>query len=423
MTLKNNRAPLLCYVKLCATFESHWWIHIKVTVRKRPIWVRIGVFLSCMILKVDWWPWKNRTSLLCFAKLCASFRSHQWIQTGVTVRKCSVRVEIGEFLVRVILKFDGWSWKTIGHFFYATSRFAHHFIGISESKLELQSGNALFGLIFFFVPCDLEIWCITMKKKPGIGHLFYVTPSFVHHFVAIGEFKLELQSGNARFGWKSVFFVPRDLEIRRMTLKNKRAPLLRHIKLCASFRSHLWIQTGVAVRKRSIWVKIGISCRVWPWNLTDDLEKQEGASRICYFKICASFHSQRWIQTEITVCKRPIWVKIDDLLSRVTLKFDGWPWKTRGASPMPHQALCIISSPYVNSNSSYGPETAKLCPDLCDLDCAQCFTLITYSVRKRGACVVVFICKVPNVMICCINCCYKAVISQLMNWYDAWNCP
>ena len=29
-----------------------------------------------------------------------------------------------------------------------------------------------------------------------MGHLFYATSSFVHHFVAIGEFNLELQSGN-----------------------------------------------------------------------------------------------------------------------------------------------------------------------------------------------------------------------------------
>ena len=26
MTFKNNRAPLLCYFKLCAAFRSHWWI-------------------------------------------------------------------------------------------------------------------------------------------------------------------------------------------------------------------------------------------------------------------------------------------------------------------------------------------------------------------------------------------------------------
>ena len=30
------------------------------------------------------------------------------------------------------------------------------------------------------------------------------------------------------------------------------------------------------------------------------------------------------------VRKRPIWVKIGDVLYRVTLKFDGWPWKTIG---------------------------------------------------------------------------------------------
>ena len=30
------------------------------------------------------------------------------------------------------------------------------------------------------------------------------------------------------------------------------------------------------------------------------------------------------------VRKRPVWVKIGDVLSHVTLKFDGWPWKTIG---------------------------------------------------------------------------------------------
>ena len=50
--------------------------------------------------------------------------------------------------------------------------------------------------------------------------------------------------------------VPCDLEIWRMTLKNNRAPLQCNFKLCASFRSHRWFQTGVTVRKRPIWVKI-----------------------------------------------------------------------------------------------------------------------------------------------------------------------
>ena len=39
---KNNRALLLCYSQLCASFRSHWWIQTSwVTVRKRPIWVKI----------------------------------------------------------------------------------------------------------------------------------------------------------------------------------------------------------------------------------------------------------------------------------------------------------------------------------------------------------------------------------------------
>ena len=113
--------------------------------------------------------------------------------------------QIQQFLEPVTLKFDGWPWKTTGHLFYATS-------------------------------------------------------SFVQHFVAIGEFKLGLQSGNAQWGSKSTNFLV-----------------------------------------------------VWPWNLTDNLEKK-----------CTSSKQ--------------------------------------------HQALCIISLPYVNSNWSYSPEMAKWGHDLCDLD-------------------------------------------------------
>ena len=40
-----------------------------------------------------------------------------------------------------------------------------------------------------------------------IEHLFYATSSFVQHFIPIGEFKFELQSGNAQFGSKSTIFL------------------------------------------------------------------------------------------------------------------------------------------------------------------------------------------------------------------------
>ena len=98
MTLENNRASLLCCFKLCATFHSHWWIQTGVTVRKRPNLGQIGRFLEpcdlaiwCMTLK------NNRAPLLCYFKIYASFRSHRWIQAGVTVRKRPIWVKIDDF--------------------------------------------------------------------------------------------------------------------------------------------------------------------------------------------------------------------------------------------------------------------------------------------------------------------------------------
>ena len=95
-----------------------------------------------------------------------------------------------------------------------------------------------------------------------IKQLFYVTSSFMHQFVAICGFKLELQSVSLNSGQNGKFSSPCDLEVWQMTLKNNRAPLLCHFKICASFYSHQWIQTGVAVWKCSNQVKIGnfLSC-------------------------------------------------------------------------------------------------------------------------------------------------------------------
>ena len=61
------------------------------------------------------------------------------------VRKRPIWVKICDILSRVTLKFDGWPWKTIGHLFFAVSSFVQHFIAIGEFKLELLSANAQFG--------------------------------------------------------------------------------------------------------------------------------------------------------------------------------------------------------------------------------------------------------------------------------------
>ena len=87
----------------------------------------------------------NRAPLLCYFKLCAPFHSHWWIQTGVTVQKRPIWVKFDDFYSRVILKFDGLPWKTIGHLFYSTSSYVHHLLAIGDFKLEIQSWNDQFG--------------------------------------------------------------------------------------------------------------------------------------------------------------------------------------------------------------------------------------------------------------------------------------
>ena len=69
---------------------------------------------------------------------------------------------------------------------------------------------------FSWVTLKFDRW-----PSKTIGHLFYATSSFVYHFIDIGEFKLELQSENAQSRSKSTIFLA-----------------------------------------------------MWPWNLTDDLQKQ-----------------------------------------------------------------------------------------------------------------------------------------------------
>ena len=51
ITLKNNRVPLLCYFKLCASFYSYPWIRTGVTSRKRYV-------LTSVTLTVDLWHWR-----------------------------------------------------------------------------------------------------------------------------------------------------------------------------------------------------------------------------------------------------------------------------------------------------------------------------------------------------------------------------
>ena len=122
-----------------------------------------------------------------------------------------------------------WPWnsmdnlvKAIGHLFYTMSSFVHPFKSMGEFKLELQSGNTKFrskSSIF----CPVWSWNLTDRwTSKTIRHIFYTALSFVRNSKAMDEFKLKLQSRNSQFGSKSAKY----------------------------------------------------SCPVYPWDLTDYLEKQ-----------------------------------------------------------------------------------------------------------------------------------------------------
>ena len=151
-----------------------------------------------------------------------------------------------------------------------------------------------------------------------IGHLFCTISSFVHHFKASDEFKLELESWNAQLASRSAISCP--VWPWNLTLKNNRAPLLCCFKFCASFRSHWWIQTGATVQKRPIGVKNDDFLAVWPWNLTDDLEIQQGLSPEQHQAFCI-ISLKKLTQTGVTVRKQLSWV-----LTSVTLIIDLRPW-------------------------------------------------------------------------------------------------
>ena len=69
--------------------------------------------------------------------------------------------EIGDFLACVTLKLNGWPWKTIEHLFYAPSSFVHHFIPIFWFKLELSSGlkhSNLSKICFDPMTLTFDLW-------------------------------------------------------------------------------------------------------------------------------------------------------------------------------------------------------------------------------------------------------------------------
>ena len=182
-------------------------------------------------------------SFRCYAPgMYVSYQSHLWIQIGVIVWICLNRSQILNLSIVWTCNLLDDPEKTIWHLFHAPKSHVSNFIAIREFKLEITSGNAQIRAKSSSLKFD------GWPSKP-IGHIFYATPSCVHHFLAIGEFNMELQSGNAKCGSNLAIFCPVWPWNLTDDLENNRAPILCHIKPCVSFRSYLWIQTGITTRK------------------------------------------------------------------------------------------------------------------------------------------------------------------------------
>ena len=159
----------------------------------------------------------------------------------------------------------------------------HHISDCNWRQIKLPCFNYMFSYFFRKIkPVLLRFIIVASHKRHDISDdrnmnrlfnsLFRLTTT--RQIWGIWKLRLAYSPETANLDQNRWCFVLCDFEIWCMTLKNNRGSLLCCFKLCATFHSHLWIQTGVTVRKRPIRVKIDAFLAVWPWNLTYDLQKQ-----------------------------------------------------------------------------------------------------------------------------------------------------
>ena len=167
-----------------------------------------------------------------------------WIQTRVTVRK-----RLSWVLTSVTLTFDPWPWPFAWTSLLSLVITPENFMMIRwwEHGEKGETDGQTDGL-------NQSYSCLVAAKN----HTLKTT----RQIWGIWRLRLAYSPETPNLGQNRWCFVPCDLEIWRMTLENDRASLLCCFKLCATFHSHWWIQTGVTVFRA-----------VWPWNLTYDLEK------------------------------------------------------------------------------------------------------------------------------------------------------
>ena len=128
---------------------------------------------------------------------------------------------------------------------------------------------------WFYVPCDLEIWWMTLKhnRAPLLCHFKHCAS-----FMAIGEFKLELQSGNTQFRSKLAIFCPVILKFDGWPWKTIGHPFYTTSSIVHHFKAMVNSNWSYSPETLNSGQNRWFFCPLWPWNPIDDLKqgKSEG---------------------------------------------------------------------------------------------------------------------------------------------------
>ena len=228
----------------------------------------------------------NRAPLLSNNKLYASFHHHMWFQTGVTVRK-----RLSGVMTSVTLTFDLWPWPFVRtsllslvitpENFMMIRWWEHSEKGVTNRQTDGGTDGRADWTIHRAAWSQLKIMTSKNNRAPVLCYVklsaLFQSHQSIQTWVTVRKCWIRVKICN--------FLALRELEIWWMTLENNRAPLLCNFKLGVSFHSHWSIQTGVTVWKHLIRNKM-IFCPVRPWNLMYNIEKQLVTSSVLLQALC-----------------------------------------------------------------------------------------------------------------------------------------
>ena len=145
------------------------------------------------------------------------------------------------------------------------------------------------------------------------GHISYASFSFMDHFLVISEFNFELQSGNAQIRLiLAIFCLLWPWNFTDDLQKQKGISFMSFQALCIislpSVNSNFSYSLE-SFKSGRIW---RFFCPIWPWNFTDDLENQQGTSSIPIQALCIiSYSISQEICTRFLLCCALLWLYID----------------------------------------------------------------------------------------------------------------